>query len=141
MHFNFDFSADQILWTLTFAGLLVLLVVLLGRDRVRRFPWFTAAMRHDGSAHGGKPPALWPAIAHRFQRRFSWYCPISHAIIALSVVVEMARRAFAGARRRTWMVAAADRSGRRVQWCVVEWGPWPSAKTSVGRFRHSPSCA
>ena len=44
MHFNFDFSANQVLWTLTFAGLLVLLVVLLGRDRVRRFPWFTAAM-------------------------------------------------------------------------------------------------
>ena len=42
MHFNF--SADQILWTLTFAALLVLLVVLLGRDRARRFPWFTTSM-------------------------------------------------------------------------------------------------
>ena len=44
MHFNFDFSTGQILWTLTFAALLVLLVVLLGRDRARRFPWFTASM-------------------------------------------------------------------------------------------------
>ena len=44
MHFNFDFSATQILWTLTFAALLVLLVVLLGRDRARRFPWFTASI-------------------------------------------------------------------------------------------------
>ena len=44
MHFNFDFNSTQILWTLTFAALLVLMVVLLGRDRVRRFPWFTTAM-------------------------------------------------------------------------------------------------
>jgi hypothetical protein len=44
MHFNFGFTAVQILWTLTFAALLVLLVVLLGRDRARRFPWFTASI-------------------------------------------------------------------------------------------------
>ncbi|MDR3799900.1 MAG: hypothetical protein P4K93_17250, partial [Terracidiphilus sp.] len=44
MHLNFDFTTVQILWTLTFAALLVLLVVLLGRDRARRFPWFTASM-------------------------------------------------------------------------------------------------
>ena len=44
MHFNFHFTAVQILWTLTFAALLVLLVVLLGRDRIRRFPWFTTGI-------------------------------------------------------------------------------------------------
>jgi hypothetical protein len=43
MHFS-GFNTVQILWTLTFAALLVLLVVLLGRDRARRFPWFTASM-------------------------------------------------------------------------------------------------
>ena len=48
MHSNFDFSASQILWTLTFAALLVLLVVLLGRDRARRFPWFTASIATMG---------------------------------------------------------------------------------------------
>jgi hypothetical protein len=31
MHLNFDWTATQVLWTLTFAALLVLLVVLLGR--------------------------------------------------------------------------------------------------------------
>ena len=36
--------STRFLWTLTFAALLVLLVVLLGRDRARRFPWFTASM-------------------------------------------------------------------------------------------------
>ena len=41
MHFNFGFTTIQVLWTLTFAALLVLLVVLLGRDRARRYPWFT----------------------------------------------------------------------------------------------------
>ena len=41
MHPNFVFTARQILWTLTFAAQLVLLVVLLGRDRARRYPWFT----------------------------------------------------------------------------------------------------
>ena len=44
MHFHFDFAARQILWTLTFAAQLVLLVVLLGRDRARRYPWFTAGI-------------------------------------------------------------------------------------------------
>jgi len=44
MHFFHDIQARQIIWTLNFAGQLVLLVVLLGRDRVRRFPLFTASM-------------------------------------------------------------------------------------------------
>ena len=44
MHFNFDWTATQVLWTLTFAALLVLLMVLLGRERVRRFPWFTTSI-------------------------------------------------------------------------------------------------
>ena len=44
MHFDWHFTAIQILWTLTFAGQLVLAVVLLGRDRIRCFPWFTAVV-------------------------------------------------------------------------------------------------
>jgi hypothetical protein len=35
---------ERVLWTLTFAAQLVLLVVLMGRDRARRFPWFTAGI-------------------------------------------------------------------------------------------------
>ena len=42
MHFHFPFTVLTALWTLTFAAHLVLLVVLMGRDRVRQFPWFTA---------------------------------------------------------------------------------------------------
>jgi len=44
MHLNFGFTTVQVLWTLTFAAVLVLLVVLLGRDRARRFPWFTVTI-------------------------------------------------------------------------------------------------
>ena len=62
MHFNFDWTAIQIIWTLTFAALLVLLVVLLGRDRARRYPWFTASivlatlnMLGQRLLHGGCP--------------------------------------------------------------------------------------
>ena len=43
MKFHLPFSANEILWALTFAGYLVLLVVLMGRERARRFPWFTAS--------------------------------------------------------------------------------------------------
>src|ERR1035437_10709481 len=44
MHFHFPFTTGQILWTLTFAAQLTLLVVLLGRDRIKRYPWFTAGI-------------------------------------------------------------------------------------------------
>jgi hypothetical protein len=127
MHFHFDFSANQILWTLTFAGLLVLLVVLLGRDRVRRFPWFTASMimmalRMVASRllFGRMAPIVSSEV-------FLVLADIA-AIIALLVVVEMARRAFAGARRVAWITATLVvlAVGGVV---LVAWGPWPSVKT------------
>ena len=37
MHFDYHFTAVSVLWTLTFASLLVVLVVLMGRDRARPF--------------------------------------------------------------------------------------------------------
>jgi len=127
MHFHFDFSANQILWTLTFAGLLVLLVVLLGRDRVRRFPWFTAAMtmmalRMVASRllFGRMAPVVSSEV-------FLIFADIA-AIIALLVVVEMARRAFAGAKRTAWVTAILIVLGVSAA-VLVEWGPWPSPKT------------
>jgi len=38
---HFPFTMNQVIWTITFAAELTLLVVLLGRDRARRYPWFT----------------------------------------------------------------------------------------------------
>lgn len=106
MHFNFHFSAVQVLWTLTFAALLVLLVVLLGRDRARRYPWFTASIllaaldMLAGRLLFGRLPMLTTNIV----------------VIALGslevlagflVLVELARKAFKGATRRNWIVGVA----------------------------------
>ena len=68
MHFNFAFTAVQVLWTLTFAAHLVLLVVLLGRDRTRRFPWFTTGHRAGGTAPADEPAPLWPHAAAHHER-------------------------------------------------------------------------
>jgi hypothetical protein len=127
MHFHFDFSAGQILWTLTFAGLLVLLVVLLGRDRARRFPWFTASivlmalrMVSGRLLSDRLPPML-------FNETFLTLSDLA-SIVAHGVVVEIARRAFKGASRAAWIVWTV------ILLCVggvilAKWGPWPAWKT------------
>jgi hypothetical protein len=126
MHLNLGFSAVQILWTLTFAALLVLLVVLLGRDRVRRFPWFTASMvmmtlRMVASR------LLYGKMAPIVSSEIFLVLALVAAIVSLLVVVEMARRAFSGAGRVAWITATLVlvAVGGVV---VVLWGPWPSAK-------------
>ncbi|MFZ0336589.1 MAG: hypothetical protein WAL45_01035 [Terracidiphilus sp.] len=127
MHFNFDFSTGQILWTLTFAALLVLLVVLLGRDRVRRFPWFTASM-----ALMAVRMLAARLLYHRMSMVLSEEIFLAladlGAIIALLIVVEMARRAFAGVERKMWIAAtlALLSVGAAV---LALWGAWPSFKT------------
>jgi hypothetical protein len=130
MHFNFDFSTAQVLWTLTFAALLVLLVVLLGRDRVRRFPWFTtsiALMALDKLA--GR------LLYHRIPEVLTVWIFLTladlAAIVSLLVVVEVARRAFEGADRKMWITGtlALLAVGGVV---LALWGPWPSYKTLMG---------
>lgn len=129
MHFHFDFSASEILWTLTFAGLLVLLVVLMGRDRMRRFPWFTAsvvlmALRMvSGRLLSHRLPPI------TFSEIFLVLSDFS-AIISLGVVVEIARRAFKGAGRVAWIVAAVVllAIGGVI---TAKWGPWPSWRTLI----------
>lgn len=127
MHFNFNFSTGQILWTLTFASLLVLLVVLLGRDRVRRFPWFTASivlMALDKLA--GR--LLYRRLPLVLSEEIFLALADLAAIVALLVVVEIARRAFAGAGRRAWIAATLVLLA--VGGVVLAlWGPWPSFKT------------
>lgn len=127
MHFDFNFTTVQTLWTLTFASLLVLLVVLLGRDRMRRFPWFTASI----------VMVALRLLANRllFNRLpqitmgeiFIVMADLS-ALMGLLVVVEMARRAFVGVQRRTWIyggvILLAVSGG-----VLAAWGPWPAAKS------------
>jgi hypothetical protein len=127
MHFDFHFTAVQVLWTLTFASLLVLLVVLMGRDRARRFPWFTASivlvalrLLTNRLLHDKLPPLTMGAIA------------ISLAdlsvLVGLIVLVEMARRAFKKAGSVAWAgwTLGLLALGGVVLW---KWGPWPPLKT------------
>jgi hypothetical protein len=126
MHFNFDFSAVQVLWTLTFAALLVLLVVLQGRERARRFPWFTASiivialrLLTDRILRGKLPQFTMAAT-------FIVMADLS-ALIGLMVVGEMARAAFGAVKRRSWIlwgVILLAAGG-----CVLAlWGAWPAWK-------------
>lgn len=127
MHFHFDFSTVQVLWTLTFAGLLVVLVVLLGRDRAQRFPWFTTsivlmALRLLASR------MLFGRLSH--QALDTIFLSLADAAVATSllVLVELSRRAFVGARRGA---ATAVTLGVLAVGAAVTglWGPWPNWKT------------
>jgi hypothetical protein len=103
MHSNLDVSVRQILWTLNFAAQLVLLVVLLGRDRARRYPWFTAgagllALRLLAEE------LLATRIAPLFYQEILLVLSDVAVVIGLLVLVELARRAFAGAKSSMWIV-------------------------------------
>lgn len=127
MHFHFPFSAGDILWTLTFAAHLVLLVVLMGRDRITRFPWFTT---------GIVIMALRILTIRLLVKRLPELTMESiiiimadiGALVGLLVVVELARRAFGSVKRSTWVSAAL---ALMVLGGVILkfWGPWPSWST------------
>jgi hypothetical protein len=127
MHLNFAFTAVQTLWTLTFAALLVLLVVLLGRDRAKGFPWFTGsialvAVRLLASRLlAGRLSQITMAAV------FITLADIA-VVVGYVVLVELVRRSFAGAGRRAWIAATL---GMVAVGGVVlaTWGPWPAWKT------------
>jgi hypothetical protein len=127
MHFHFDFSAAQIFWTLTFAALLVLLVVLLGRDRARRFPWFTASIALMGLLLLTTQLLLGRLSRISGSEIFLALSDLD-VVVSLLVVVELARGAFRGAGRISWVVGtlALVAVGAVV---VALWGPWPAWKT------------
>jgi hypothetical protein len=126
MHFDYHFTAVSILWTLTFASLLVLLVVLMGRDRARRFPWFTTSivlvalrLLTNRLLHDKLPPLTmaWVSIT---------LADVS-ALVGILVIVEMARHAFRKASARAWAICGIVllAIGGIVLW---KWGPWPAWK-------------
>jgi hypothetical protein len=126
MHF-LGFTIVQILWTLTFAALLVLLVVLLGRDRARRFPWFTASMVLT-AVRLLSSRMLYGRLAPITMSKIFLTLAVIEALVCLLVAVEIARRAFSGASQRTWIIAtvAVLAVGAGV---LATWGPWPAWKT------------
>ena len=127
MHFHFPFTALPVLWTLTFAAHLVLLVVLMGRDRVGRFPWFTAsivlvALRLMSSRLlFGRMPQITMSTVFIVMADLG-------AIIGLLVILELARRAFGRVRRTTWVAGALVLMALGAT-VLALWGAWPSLKT------------
>jgi len=123
MHSHFELPVRQILWTLTFAAQLVLLVVLLGRDRARRFPWFTAgiviyALELMAEVLLAGRMAMLP-----LQEVLLSLADLE-AIFALLVLIEVARRAFSQAPRSQWIVNSVGLllvGG----FLTVFWGAWP----------------
>jgi len=124
MHFNFPFNATQILWTITFAAQLVLLVVLMGRDRISRFPWFTASIILYGLRLlsevllSGRLPMM------TLRTLFIILADLT-AILALLVVLELARHAFSAVKRRVWVTWALITIAVALA-VVALWGPWPT---------------
>jgi hypothetical protein len=132
MHFS-GFTIVQILWALTFAALLVLLVVLLGRDRARRFPWFTTSMVLTALRLLASR-LLYGRLAPITMSSIFLTLAVAEALVTLLVVVEIARSAFAGATRRAWLIGTLSllAVGALV---LVEWGPWPAWKTLTAESR------
>ncbi|HXR38018.1 MAG TPA: hypothetical protein VN776_02960 [Terracidiphilus sp.] len=127
MHLNFHFTVVQIIWTLTFAAQLVLLVVLLGRDRIKRFPWFTLGIALMAlrllaiKLLADRMPTLTLSAIFITMAELD-------AIVAFLVVVEMGRRAFAPVRRSIWLACALALLVAGIGILTV-WIPWPVWKT------------
>jgi hypothetical protein len=126
MHPHFEFPVRQVLWTLTFAAQLVLLVVLLGRDRARRYPWFTAGIALFTLQLMAEVLLAGRMAIIPLQEILLSLADLG-VILALLVVVEVARRAFAGVQRSWWTV---NTLGLLVVAGIglVFWGPWPAGK-------------
>ena len=127
MHFHFPFTLVQSIWTLTLAAHLVLLVVLLGRDRARRFAWFTIIIALStlrliaGRLLYGRLPQL------TLGGIFVVLADLS-VIVSILVLIELARQTFRRASRTTWLIwtfllLAVGGS------VLATWGNWPALKT------------
>ena len=130
MHFHFDMSAANILWILTFAGELVLLVVLLGRDRARRFRWFTLYISLMallllvnkllfGRMATDTASVIFLALTD---------CTV---IAGLLVIAELAKQAFAEAPRRPRLLGSILVAAVALA-VLALWGPWPAWQTLTG---------
>ena len=120
---------ERVLWTLTFAAQLVLLVVLMGRDRARRYPWFTAGIALTALRLMAEILLAGRMATVPLQETLLSLADLA-AIVGLLVLVELARRAFAGLQRSLWIVNAV---GMLVMagGVLAVWGPWPARKDLV----------
>lgn len=125
MHFHF--STVEVLWTLTFAGLLVLQIVLLGRDRARLFPLFTASIVLE-ALHLLSSRLLFGKMAPLTSNVIFLTLDNLGVILSLLVIVELARKAFVGASRTAWIVGSLIFVAIAAT-VLAFWGPWPARQT------------
>jgi hypothetical protein len=121
------FTVVQVLWTLTFAAQLVLLTVLLGRDRAKRFPWFTISIILTALRLLASRLLFGRMASMTLSEVFIIMADIS-AIAGFLVVVEMGRRAFAPAKRTYWRLGVLLLLAVGVG-ILAAWGPWPPKST------------
>ena len=127
MHFHLNFSAANVLWILSFAGELVLLIVLLGRDRARRFRWFTfyivllALLLLVNKLLFGRMAPLASTTIYLILSDLT-------VLVGLVVVADLAKKAFGGAPRTPLLLGSVLVLAAAVA-VVALWGPWPAWKT------------
>jgi hypothetical protein len=125
MHWNIE----QISWAFILAAHLILLIVLIGRDRASRFPWFTAAIAlsavrllADHLLHGKLT-----TIAFYWQ---SYTAMAVDAILGILVLVELTRQVFSRGKgglvlkARGWLGWSFITAALSIA-AVWAWGPWP----------------
>jgi hypothetical protein len=126
MHFNFPFTTVQVLWTLTFAAQLVLLVVLMGRERIARYPWFSISIALFALRLLVEMLLTGRMSAFPLQMIFISLAGLA-AIASVLVAVEVARRAFGEAPRNvliSGLVALLVVAGA----LMAFYSPWPTFK-------------
>ncbi len=123
MHFHLDYSARQVIWTLTFASQLVLLVALLGRDRARRFPIFTAGIILYALQLMAQV-LLSSRLPMMVLQEIFLPAGVLLVIIGIAVLVEVAKNTFSGVKPSLWI---ANSVGLLVfaGGILAVWGPWP----------------
>jgi hypothetical protein len=129
MHFHFPFTMVDVLWTLTFAAHLVLLVVLMGRERMGRFPFFTAsvalvALRLLTSK------LLFGRLPQMTMIEIVIVTAVIGVVLGLLVLLELARKAFGRVQRNTWVIGALIVMiiGAVVLKFWGQWPPWEQVK-------------
>lgn len=129
MHFHFAFTAVQTLWTLTLAAHLVLLVVLLGRDRAIRFRWFfigiaLVTLRLIASRLlFGRMPQIFLGEAFLVLGFLS-------VIVGMLVIRELSRLTFRTASRRAWTAGTLITLAVSAL-TLIALGPWPTLASVI----------
>ncbi len=137
------FSLEQILWALVFAAHLVLLVVLLGRERIQRLPWFTALTLLS---------ALRLLTDHLLQGKLSTYAfywqsyalLIAASLFLLGVLIELTRLTFGRGCRRGKPLSPLAWQGWSLLVVAIAltalyyWGPWPDLKAMQANAQAYP---